>query len=355
MEVATQTPMSSRIWIPLALVLSVGCGTRVHLGGDDGGGRRDAGGPSDAGGPPEPCGPVTCAPGLVCCNASCGVCTEPGAGCAAIACANTCMSNSDCGIGEYCAVSACSAPGVCVPRPMLCPGDVSPVCGCDGTTYSNACAAAGAGVSLARYEACDGRCAPADAQGEGPCAAILGVRWDGRRCTMIGGCSCTGADCTSGVYPDDGSCERAHAGCADCGPMDARGEGPCDAEIGVMWNGAACVTESGCGCTGTDCARLYPGTELCQLAHAHCTMTPECTSDADCPTGEHCYFASGDCGTGLIAPAGQCRASASDPAVCTFEQPPVCGCDGHTYACEAEAAAAGVSIDHAGACEAPSP
>jgi hypothetical protein len=34
----------------------------------------------------NPCGDVTCAPGLVCCNASCGICTPPGEVCIQIAC-----------------------------------------------------------------------------------------------------------------------------------------------------------------------------------------------------------------------------------------------------------------------------
>jgi hypothetical protein len=32
------------------------------------------------------CGDVTCGPGLVCCNASCGICTPPGGVCIQIAC-----------------------------------------------------------------------------------------------------------------------------------------------------------------------------------------------------------------------------------------------------------------------------
>jgi hypothetical protein len=34
----------------------------------------------------EACGDVTCGPGLVCCNASCGICTPPGFACIQIAC-----------------------------------------------------------------------------------------------------------------------------------------------------------------------------------------------------------------------------------------------------------------------------
>ncbi|MGH2614461.1 MAG: hypothetical protein ACRDJC_04430 [Thermomicrobiales bacterium] len=34
----------------------------------------------------EPCGRTTCPPGQVCCNASCGICTDPGMACIMIAC-----------------------------------------------------------------------------------------------------------------------------------------------------------------------------------------------------------------------------------------------------------------------------
>ena len=63
--------------------------------------------------------------------------------------------------GDYCAMEtgACKniadAAGVCKPKPEVCTMDYRPVCGCDDKTYSNACAAAGAGVSVA-YE---GECA----------------------------------------------------------------------------------------------------------------------------------------------------------------------------------------------------
>lgn len=58
----------------------------------------------------------------------------------------------------YCSYGlACGAadrPGVCLPRPRFCPMYVSPVCGCDGETYSNACVAASRGVSVASSGAC---------------------------------------------------------------------------------------------------------------------------------------------------------------------------------------------------------
>jgi hypothetical protein len=47
------------------------------------------------------------------------------------------------------------AEGVCQATPVVCPASVIPVCGCDGITYSNACVAAGAGVTVASEGECE--------------------------------------------------------------------------------------------------------------------------------------------------------------------------------------------------------
>lgn len=74
----------------------------------------------------------------------------------AAAATRSCRTNGLCARDSYCAhpVGRCEAIGACAPRPQLCMMQVQPVCGCDGHTYSNACAAAARGVSVAHAGRC---------------------------------------------------------------------------------------------------------------------------------------------------------------------------------------------------------
>ena len=73
-----------------------------------------------------------------------------------------CFSNDDCEPEEFCAkaLGDCDGTGTCELRPEGCLAVWDPVCGCDGQTYSNACYAAMAGVSVDYLGECDSPVSP---------------------------------------------------------------------------------------------------------------------------------------------------------------------------------------------------
>lgn len=129
----------------------------------------------------------------------------------------TCATDEFCDYAEPHTCGGADESGVCQPRPTICPPVIAEVCGCDGVTYSSACDAHAAGIDVLHHAPCGtSDCAPEDARGEGFCAAIVGVAWDGSACQWLSGCSCVGADC--GRWSSIEECDAAHAHCPTVPP-----------------------------------------------------------------------------------------------------------------------------------------
>jgi Kazal-type serine protease inhibitor domain len=286
----------------------------------------------------------------------------------------------NCGVGDF--------EGVCTPMPGICPLFYDPVCGCDGTTYDNACEAASAGVSITSL----GVCPPVECVSNADCGFPVGQfpQFCNRpvgECDGVGECAMIPVACPDIFAPVCGCdgvtygnvCEAASAGVSvesegPCGGFGFCGgllgipcENPddfCNFPIGSCGNGdipGDCVTPPMfcpfvpglppvCGCDGvtyaTACLAAQAGVSV--LSNGSCDGGDVCGGLLGLPcanTNQACIFPLGTCGEGDVE--GECTQTG---LICPLLFNPVCGCDGVTYGNPCLATQSGVPIASFGVC-----
>jgi hypothetical protein len=156
------------------------------------------------------------------------------------------------------------ASGICTPMPEACTYDVNPVCGCDGSSYSNTCAANAAGTAVLHL----GECEDAGVDGDGGVAEACG----------------------------DNVCASGELCCAGCPGQEPFG---CvDASMGCPLikcvpprEGSACGGLLGAGCAGDEFCNYAPEaicgaadqTGTCDKIPEACTLVydPVCGCDGN--------------------------------------------------------------------------
>jgi len=231
-----------------------------------------------------------------------------------------------CAAGEICETPpghcCCDYSGTCAVKPQVCAMIYQPVCGCDGTTYSNDCERQVAGVS----KDFDGACPTADAgaggsTGTGGATGAGGATGTGGS-TRTGGTTGTGTGCAPDWTLCCGQCLSPFAGVCQTPCPPAGGGG---ATGGTGGAGGATGTGGTGGSIGATCAGERG--ESCLAANQLCDL-------------EAGYCGSSDGG-------GICVVK---PQACPDIYQPVCGCNGMTYPSDCVRQLAGVSKDHDGAC-----
>ena len=210
----------------LCFVVVAGCNGRTIAPNDPGGTAKDGG--TDGSTKPAVCGGLHGTP---------------------------CKSDEWCDYPDSAACGMTDETGVCRKRPQACDNLFQPVCGCDGSSYDNACFAESGGTDVAYEGVCNAPPPPA-----GDCGGFAGTQCPADQyCKFPSTDLCGGADSSGTCTPRPQACNDLEQPVCGCDQMTYSNACTANAAGVDILHDGACDMPADCRTTGC------PQGQTCQL------------------------------------------------------------------------------------------